>query len=262
MKTLAALVLVAGIAVNLYAEPQLTDIVTYEALVLDDASGVTLAAGGPWTWQDLSYQTLGGVPGGPGRTIVVKCRNAAGRTIFGGAITSADLSAPFSPFFPPTPSGEVGLTFYSENYTLLVLLNGMYYVGEMLLLPADDDPVVHKVAVDIKPDSATNPFNIKAQGMLPVAVLGSAEVAAGQVDPASLKLAGVAPVRYEVVDLQGDGYADLVLHFRDQDVARVLAGVPDGEVVGLELTGVLRDGTLLKGTDTVTVQAKPGKKGK
>lgn len=262
MKTLAALALVSGIAMSLYAQPQLTDIVTYEAIVLDEASGVTLAAGGPWTWEDLSYQTLGGVLGGPGRTIVVKCRNAAGKTIFGGAITAANLSAPFSPFFPPDPSGEVALTFYTENYTVAVLLNGIYYVGEMLLLPADDDPIIHRVTMDIKPGSATNPFNIRSQGQLPVAVLGSAEVNVGQIDIASLKLAGLTPIRYEVTDVQGDGYADLVLHFRDQDVARVLAGVTDGEVVGLELTGVLRDSTLLKGTDSVTVMVKPGKKDK
>ena len=262
MKTFAALALVAGIAANLYAEPQLADIVAYEALVLDDASGVTLVAGGPWMWQDLSSQTLGGVPAGPGRTIVVKCRNAAGKTIFGGAITGADLSAPFSPFFPPTPSGEVALTFYSENYTLTVLLNGIYYVGEMLLLPADDDPVVLTVAVDIKPGSATNPFNLKAKGVLPVAILGSQDLEVGQIDPASLQLAGISPIRCKVSDVQGDGTPDLVLHFRDQDVARVLGGATDGEIVGLELTGVLRDGTLLKGADSVKVQVKPGKKGK
>jgi hypothetical protein len=45
-------------------------------------------------------------------------------------------------------------------------------------------------------------------------------------------------------------------------LAGVLVGVTDGEVVGLELTGVLLDGTVLKGTDLITVMAKQGKKDK
>jgi hypothetical protein len=265
MKTLATLALVAGFAMRLYAEPVLTDIVTYEALVLDEASGQTVGTGGPWMWEDLSFQTMGGVSSGPARTIVVKCRNAAGQTIFGGAINAANLMPPFSPFDPPNPLGEVTLSFYSENYTLTVLLNGIYYVGEMIMLPAQDDPVVPPVltvSVDIKPGSATNPFNVRAEGLLPVAILGTAEVNVGQIDRASLKLAGISPVRYSVSDLQNDGYPDLVLHFRDQDVAGVLAGVADGEVVGLELTGVLLNGTAIKGTDSITVQAKKDKKDK
>jgi hypothetical protein len=262
MKTLTALALVLGFAMRLSAEPLLTDIVTYETVVIDEASGQTLAAGGPWLWEDLSYQTLGGVMSGPGRSIVVKCRNAAGQTIFGGAINAADLRPPFSPFDPPNPSGEVTLGFYSENYTITVLLNGIYFVGEMIMLPAQDDPVVLTVSVDIKPGSVTNPFNIRSEGLLPVAILGSPKVNVSQVDLTSIKLAGITPVRSAVSDLQGDGYADLVLHFRNQDLAGVLVGVTDGEVVGLELTGVLLDGTVLKGTDSITVMAKQGKKDK
>lgn len=265
MKTLTALALVMGFAMRLSAEPLLKDIVTYEAVVIDEASGQTLAAGGPWLWEDFSYQTLGGVMSGPGRSIVVKCRNAAGQTIFGGAINAADLRPPFSPFDPPNPSGEVTLAFYSENYTLTVLLNGIYFVGEMIMLPAQDDPVVPPVltvSVDIKPGSVTNPFNIRSEGLLPVAILGSPKVNVSQVDLTSIKLAGITPVRSAVSNLQGDGYANLVLHFRNQDLAGVLVGVTDGEVVGLELTGVLLDGTVLKGTDSITVMAKQGKQDK
>jgi len=135
----------------------------------------------------------------------------------------------------------------------------------MILLPAQDDPVVPPVltvSVDIKPGSVTNPFNIRSEGLLPVAILGSPDVNISQVDLSSIRLAGLAPVRSAVSDLQGDGYADLVLHFRDQDVAGVLVGVTDGEVVGLELAGVLQDGTVLKGTDSITVMVKESKKDK
>lgn len=259
MKALATVALVLGMAVKLSAEPLLTDIVTYEALVIDEASGQTLASGGPWPWEDLSSQSMAGNMSGPGRTIVVKCRDAAGQTIFGGMINNANLTVPFSPFLPPNPSGQVSLTFNAENYTLVVLLNGTYFVGEMLLLPAQDDPVVptvKAVVVDIKPGSAKNPFNVKSKGVLPVAIPGSSEVDVSQIDAASVKLAGVTPLRCDLTDVNADGYADLVFQFRDQDIAGVLAGVADGEVVELQVTGALLDATAIEGTDTVTVIRK------
>lgn len=262
MKKSAVLAVVMGLVTTIYAEPLLTDISTYEAVVLDDASGQTLAMGGAWDWQDLSLQTMTGVPGGEGRTIVVKCRNAAGQTIFGGTINGAVLIAPWSPFEPPDPSGEVSLAFYAENYTLTVFVNGMYYVGGMILLPAEDDPVmpaVKTVGVDIKPGSVKNPFNMRSRGLLPVAILGSVDMDVGQIDPASVKLAGLVPVKTVMADIQKDGYADMVMHFRDQDVAGVLAGSADGDVVGLELTGKMMDGTLITGTDSLTLIVEHGK---
>ncbi len=252
-----------GLATTLCAEPLLTDITTYEAVVLDSASGETLATGGAWEWQDLSVQTMTAVPGGIGRTIAVKCRNAAGQTIFGGAINVEVLAAPFSPFYPPDPSGAVSLDFYAENYTLTVFVNGMTYVGSMILLPAEDDPVVPEVkavAVDIKPGSVKNPFNMRSKGVLPVALIGSADLDVTQVDLGSVMLAGLVPVKTAMADIQEDGYVDIVMHFRDQDVAGLLAGSEDGEVVGLELTGEMMDGMLITGADSLTLIGDHGKK--
>lgn len=253
MKIFATLALVAGLTMQLSAEPVFEDIVTYEALVTDAASGATLASGGPWDWDwdDVSSQSMLGSMAGPGRTIVVICRNAAGEAIFGGMIT-ADLTVPPSPFEPPNPFGQVTLTFYTADDIVSVFLNNRYFVGELVLLPVEDDAVL-PVVVDIKPGSDQNPFNTRSQGVLPVVVLGSPELDVSQIVPASVKLAGVSPVRLAFDDLQADGFSDAILHFRSQDVAAVLAGVADGEVVELELTGTLLDGTAIGGSDTLTV---------
>ena len=258
MKTLALLAMATVLSVSVYADPVLTDISTYEAYVIDEASGQTLLSGPRWDWQDMVSQSVT-VSEGAGRTIVIKCRDAAGKTIFGGAIDNVDLTPPFSPFNPPDPSGQVTLLFYPENYTVSVFLNGLYYLGEMLMLPASDDPVVPTdkiVTIDIKPGSTENPFNTDAQGVLPVAIMGSAELDISQIVPSSIKLAGISPVRSIVTDLPPDGYADDLLHFRSQDIASVLTGVVDGEVVTLELSGMLQDGTPIKGTDSILVKVK------
>jgi hypothetical protein len=50
------------------------------------------------------------------------------------------------------------------------------------------------IFVDIKPTSCPNPVNAKAEGVLPVAILGTDEVDVTQIDPASIRLAGVTPL--------------------------------------------------------------------
>lgn len=260
MKSLTMLAMLMGLTARLYAEPLLTDIASYEALVIDDATGVTLATGGPWVWEDPSFNQLTGSIVGPGRTIVVKCRNAEGTTIFGATATGLDLSVPWSPFDPPDSSGSATLTFYGESEMLAVYLNGQY-VTDMVLVPAEDDPSPFQtVMVDIIPESTVNTFNIQSKGMVPVAILGSPELNVSQIDPASIKLAGLGPVRQSISDLQGDGFPDTLLHFRGQDIAGLLTGgVTNGAVVELELSGTLLDGTAIRGSDSVTVVLKPNR---
>lgn len=263
MKTLAVMALVAGVTMSVYGQALLTDIVTYEAIVVDDASGQSLASAGPWAWEDLVPQELTGDIGGAGKSVAVKCRNAAGQTIFGGTIVGLDLTVPFLPFDPAPYSGPVSLLFVPESYTVSIFLNGQFYLGELLMLPAEDDPVgpvIQTVSIDIKPGSSTNPFNIKSEGRLPVAILGSADLDVSLIDQASIKLATIAPLRFAITDVQRDGYKDLVLLFQDKAVAALVPDGVDGEVVGLELTGMLNDGTLITGTDTITLKVPKPKK--
>ncbi len=242
-----------GIALAAGAAPVLTDIVSYEAVVIDEASGQALATGGPWDWQEGVVESMLGTVAGPGRTIVVKCRDAGGQTIFGGTIAGADLTVPPSPFMPPDMWGYAVLEFVPEGNTVTVYLNSTTFVGTMVMLPAQDDPGVRSVAVDIKPGSAVNPFNVTSKGVLPVAVLGVADLDVTQIDAATVTLAGVVPVKSSVSDVQGDGIPDLVLHFKDQAIAGLLSGVVNGAVVDLELTGTLKDGTQIQGADSITV---------
>lgn len=47
--------------------------------------------------------------------------------------------------------------------------------------------------IDIKPGSCPNPLNVKDKGALPVAVLRSKDFDVFNIDPASIRLEGVAP---------------------------------------------------------------------
>jgi len=118
----------------------------------------------------------------------------------------------------------------------------------------DVAPVV--VSLDVKPGSCPNPVNVNSRGDLPVAILGSADLDAGTIDPASIRLAGVAPLRsdYEDVgtpfdpylgredcefdchEMEGDGWMDLTFKFDTQEIAAALGGA-DGECIVVPMTG-------------------------
>lgn len=134
------------------------------------------------------------------------------------------------------------------------------------------------VFVDIKPGSCPNPLNVKNQGLLPLAILGTEDFDVTQIDPATLKLNvegedGASPIRwsYEDVatpfegelcdchDLYGDGYIDLSVKFDTQEVVLYLGDVNNGDVLTLTLTGNLKEefgGTQIIGQDCVVIRKR------
>jgi hypothetical protein len=127
--------------------------------------------------------------------------------------------------------------------------------------------VAQEVAFDIKPTSCPNPFNVTKRGVMPAAVLGSADFDISDVDVSSLLLKGVAPLRSSVEDVAtpfdwdecgcttegADGFSDLTLKFEVQELAAALGYVNNGEVVEMRLMGNLLDGTTIIGRDCVRI---------
>lgn len=143
-----------------------------------------------------------------------------------------------------------------------------------------------EVAVDVKPGSCPNPLGIKDKGLLPVAILGSADFDVTQIDPASVYLGWLDPVPNQVFALKwhfedvatpvepfigkelnrmncttarGDGYLDLVLHFNVPAVIAMLGPVTDGQVLILPLSGNLLEaygGTPIVGEDVIWILNK------
>jgi len=138
------------------------------------------------------------------------------------------------------------------------------------------------VPLDIKPGSCTNPLNVRSKGVIPVAVLGTYDFDVSDIDLTSVRLIDVAPLRSSMEDVATpfepfvgkedvndcndygpDGFEDLTLKFDTQQIVGELGDVEDGEKVVLTLTGVLNDGTEIKGEDILTILRKgKEKKGK
>jgi len=119
-------------------------------------------------------------------------------------------------------------------------------------------PPIKDVYIDIKPGSDRNPINLKSKGVVPVAVFGAEDFDVTFIDdPLAVVLfnmaieafdGGASPVRWAIGDVDGDGYEDLLLHFKTQE----LAGYLDEDSVEVGLTGAMVYGQLFMGTDTVS----------
>ncbi len=129
------------------------------------------------------------------------------------------------------------------------------------------------VPVDIKPGGCPNPVNVGSKGVLPFAILGTASFDVTTIDPATVTLAGVAPLRWSLEDvgtpyeplvrridayqcsaLGPDGYLDMTFKFDTQGIAAALGDVHDKEVRTLQVSGRLRDGTEIQGEDVVVIR--------
>jgi hypothetical protein len=135
-----------------------------------------------------------------------------------------------------------------------------------------DVPAVEAAyALDIKPTSCPNPLNPSSNGVVPVAILGTETGDVMDIDVSTLMLEGVSPLRagYEdvstpVVDGEPcecnthgpDGFMDMTLKFRTQDLVQVLGTTTVGEVLELTLTGNHWDGRPFALTDCMIVRGK------
>jgi len=131
------------------------------------------------------------------------------------------------------------------------------------------------VYVDIKPQSCPNPCNVNSKGVITVAVLGTTDFDVTQVDPAEVRLEGVAPLRWSFEDVSTpanngdpytcttegpDGFMDMTFKFKTQEIVEALDGdVSDGDMIFLYLTGRLKEefnGRPFAGRDWVIIIKK------
>ena len=147
-----------------------------------------------------------------------------------------------------------------------------------------------EVPLDIKPTSCPNPLNTKSNGVIPVAILGTEDFDITEIDPATVRLQGILPLRWALEDvatpfelyigktdcdndcntLGPDGYTDLTLKFDAKELINVFGAdtleitdaevttyeLEDGACLVLKLTGELYDGIPIYGEDVVRILKK------
>jgi hypothetical protein len=122
------------------------------------------------------------------------------------------------------------------------------------------------------PRNCPNESTTKDGGSIEVAILGTVAFDVTDIDIASVRLEGIAPVRSSLKDkstpvsdpcdctTEGrDGFLDLCLKFNKKEILNALGEVNVGDSFVLTLTGVLNDGTPIEGQDCINI-VKRGKK--
>ena len=205
-----------------------------------DLSDVDIVLDQPVTSVSLSYSaasetlplTLLGLDG-DGTTVVSAEGTTVGFDLF-GSLCTGDPNGSYCAW-------DVLEVSTAEPLIHAVRLTGvgsamLFSIDNMVLCGAggvgeDPPPVEDNVVIDVNPGSDENPVNPSSEGKLPVALFGSEELDVSTVDLESLTLGdgvdgdtplarkgGDSPMA-QVVELNDDGFPDLMLHF---DVAQMV----------------------------------------
>ena len=130
--------------------------------------------------------------------------------------------------------------------------------GDVGLVRYLGDPTTLPASIDVRPGSETNPISPDGRGLVPVAILTTDVLGATDVDSSAVCFGDAeAPEQRDcseahgaghVEDVNGDGRADLVLHF---EVAET--GIDPGDSRAC-LTGKTREGLEIEGCDSIVTR--------
>jgi len=163
--------------------------------------------------------------------------------------------------------------FWPDKIDNVLIFSKCLTASEILTLystPVPLPPV--EVSIDIKPQTCPNRLNTKSRGVLPIAILGSDDYDITTIDPTSIRLAGVEPLRSSYEDVAtpiadgndctkngSDGLLDLTLKFKIPLIIEAIGDVNNDDILTLELTGVLYNPTLERpiiGQDDILIKGK------
>jgi hypothetical protein len=163
-----------------------------------------------------------------------------GVNINGNSVTNIYGAEGMYVYYIPTVPGNAYLQWLTYDLS-----------GGGKLLPRSSVP--NLTDIDVKPNTYPNDVNLKQKGVIPVAILTTADFDALSVNPSTVVLQGQEPVHWAAQDVDNDGNVDLIFQF---DATTLPLTQESTTVV---LTGKTIDGIDILGMDTVNIVAKKQK---
>jgi hypothetical protein len=108
--------------------------------------------------------------------------------------------------------------------------------------------VIVPITIDIKPGTYPNIINLRAKGVVPVAIITTSSFSAASALPGSINFAGARPLRWAMQDVDRDGDRDMILQFSVTDL-KLSSSSAEGVLTGKTLSGVP-----IEGRDSVIVR--------
>ena len=169
-----------------------------------------------------------------------------------------------------TGSGVAAVSWTGTQYVVVPWCTASYHHERSDFVDFDQP---RAVPFDIDPRDCPNWLNTNGGGILQAAILGTSDFNVNTIDPGTVRLAGVAPLRSRFTDCstpfepylgkdnctadctaQGrDNYLDLLFQFDKRAVVRALGQVYDRQCMVLRMTGNTYDGRPLAGEDVVII---------
>ena len=213
-------------------------------------------------WGRLTWNTEPEGEEPPGSEIVVEVRTSDSEAGLGAIpfleVVNGELFSSFGRFI------EVRVTLKASPEGVSPILSDIRV-----------QPAIIELPIDVKPMSCPNPFNVDRAGVMSVAILGTGDFDVSQIDPETVMLEGVSPLRwaledvatpfepyvgrtdaYDCHELGPDGYTDLTFKFSNRELAAAIGEVADGDVLVLTLTGFTFDDIPIAGEDVVVILKK------
>lgn len=123
------------------------------------------------------------------------------------------------------------------------------YKGKPATVPVKVEFERQSIKIDIRPGDPNNRINLDSGGSIPVAILTTNTFDVTRVDPLTVRFGPNGAMeehgRGHFEDVDGDGFSDMVLHFRQPET-----GIQCLQKTAT-LTGSTFDGVLIKGTDFI-----------
>lgn len=158
------------------------------------------------------------------------------------------------------------------KFDLCLVGDGAEYARTSVTITVPDQNI--SVAFDVHPGSCPNPIQLRRNGVIPTAILGSSDLDIQNIDVSTVTLEGVSPVGYAYSDvatpfdpimdkplessachtLGSDGYEDLTLRFNAQEIIGTFGDVSSGDVIKVKIRGKMLDGSDFEGEDVIIIR--------
>jgi hypothetical protein len=200
-------------------------------------------------WGRITWNTENEASEPAGTEIVVEARTADSEAGLGGAT------------FIPVANGEL-FSAFGRFIEVRATLKASPGGASPVLSDIRVQPALIEVEIDVKPGSDPNSINLKSKGVVPVAVMGSADFDVTVIEVTTLlfgpalatpahDLTGQGAYQDHVQDVNDDGYPDLVSHYSVRETG-LRRDDTEACVVGETLSGIP-----IEGCDSVRIVGKP-----
>ena len=202
-----------------------------------------------------------------------------GQPLAGAAVELRVLAGPHAPAVTRARTKDSGVATFlyrgknsGKDLLVAIVMEGDTAVVGSNVVTYEWVEEMLDTSIDISPGTCPNTIETGVQGVVTAALTGSETFQVDDVDITSLYLGNAAPLKIQYRDVTrptgsadcdcsdegGDGFRDIVMQFKLEDVLADVASVADGASLRWTLVGATKSGKSFRVADCVVIAKTPG----